>query len=275
MQPIEDHNKEARGQLATSLYELRNELWAISRPVTAWLVRQINPGPGEIILELLAGTGDTGFVAASFLGPNGRLICSDRSAEALDIAKMRANELGINNVEFRVLNPEKIELPDNSVDAVICKWGITSTNHMEALRESRRVLRPGGRLALAVWGDPIKNPWISLIHNLLIGKGYIPKSSFSDIFNLSNIDSLKEVLTESGFLTVEVSSMETTLRFPDKETYWQVITQLGGNYSRFMSSLSKDELSELRELIYQIVEPYKLPDNSYEFSAQSINVLAI
>jgi len=275
MQPIEDHNKEARWQLATSLYELRNELWAISRPVTAWLVRQINPGPGEIILELLAGTGDTGFVAASFLGPNGRLICSDRSAEALDIAKMRANELGINNVEFRVLNPEKIELPDNSVDAVICKWGITSTNHMEALRESRRVLRPGGRLALAVWGDPIKNPWISLIHNLLIGKGYIPKSSFSDIFNLSNIDSLKEVLTESGFLTVEVSSMETTLRFPDKETYWQVITQLGGNYSRFMSSLSKDELSELRELIYQIVEPYKLPDNSYEFSAQSINVLAI
>jgi len=171
MQPIEDHNKEARWQLATSLYELRNELWAISRPVTAWLVRQINPGPGEIILELLAGTGDTGFVAASFLGPNGRLICSDRSAEALDIAKMRANELGINNVEFRVLNPEKIELPDNSVDAVICKWGITSTNHMETLRESRRVLRPGGRLALAVWGDPIKNPWISLIHNLLIGKG--------------------------------------------------------------------------------------------------------
>jgi len=76
-------------------------------------------------------------------------------------------------------------------------------------------------------------------------------------------------------LTVEVSSMETTLRFPDKETYWQVITQLAGNYSRFMSSLSKDELSELRELIYQIVEPYKLPDNSYEFSAQSINVLAI
>ena len=275
MQPIEDHNKEARGQLATSLYELRNELWAISRPVTAWLVRQINPGPGEIILELLAGTGDTGFVAATFLGPNGRLICSDRSAEALDIAKMRANELGINNVEFRVLNPEKIELPDNSVDAVICKWGITSTNHMETLRESRRVLRPGGRLALAVWGDPIKNPWISLIHNLLIGKGYIPKSSFSDIFNLSNIDSLKEVLTESGFLTVEVSSMETKLRFPDKETYWQVITQLGGNYSRFMSSLSKDELSELRDLIYQIVEPYKLPDNSYEFSAQSINVLAI
>jgi len=275
MQPIEDHNKEARWQLATSLYELRNELWAISRPVTAWLVRQINPGPGEIILELLAGTGDTGFVAASFLGPNGRLICSDRSAEALDIAKMRANELGINNVEFRVLNPEKIELPDNSVDAVICKWGITSTNHMETLRESRRVLRPGGRLALAVWGDPIKNPWISLIHNLLIGKGYIPKSSFSDIFNLSNVDSLKEVLTESGFLTVEVSSMETTLRFPDKETYWQVITQLAGNYSRFMSSLSKDELSELRELIYQIVEPYKLPDNSYEFSAQSINVLAI
>ncbi|ACZ41811.1 Methyltransferase type 11 [Thermobaculum terrenum ATCC BAA-798] len=275
MQPIEDHNKEARWQLATSLYELRNELWAISRPVTAWLVRQINPGPGEIILELLAGTGDTGFVAASFLGPNGKLICSDRSIEALDVARMRAKELGINNVEFKVLNPEKIELPDNSVDAVICKWGITSTNYKETLRESRRVLRTGGRLALAVWGDPIKNPWISLVHNLLIGKGYIPKSSFPDIFNLSILERLKEALTESGFLTLEMSSMETKLRFTDKETYWQGITQLGSDYSGFMSTLREDVLLELRDLIYQIVEPYKLPDNSYEFSAQSINVLAI
>ncbi len=275
MEPIEDHNKEARWQLTTSLYRLRNELWTISRPVTAWLVRQINPGPGEVILELLAGTGDTGFVAASFLGPNGKLICSDRSTEALDIARMRAKELGINNVEFKVLNPEKIELPDNSVDATICKWGITSTNYKETLRESRRVLRTGGRLALAVWGDPIKNPWISLVHNLLIGKGFIPKSSFPDIFNLSNRDSLKEALTESGFLTLEMSSMETKLRFPDKETYWQVITRLGGDYSGFISTLREDALLELRDLIYQIVEPYKLPDSSYEFSAQSINVLAI
>ena len=99
-------------------------------------------------------------LAAELVAPMGGVIISDQAEAMLAGARERAAELGLSNVEFQVLNAEWIDLPVASVDAVLCRWGyMLMADPAAALAETRRVLRPGGRLALAVWDALERNPW--------------------------------------------------------------------------------------------------------------------
>src|ERR687892_1684488 len=104
-------------------WERRRELsWRFTRPVSEWLVDRVDPRPGETILEVAAGTGETGFLAARRVGSKGRLISSDFAPEMVRAAERVASEFGIANVEFRVLDAERLELDEASVDGVLCRF---------------------------------------------------------------------------------------------------------------------------------------------------------
>jgi len=129
--------------------ELLRELGA---PVSHWMLDAIEPQPGQRVLELAAGLGETAMLAAELVAPMGGVVISDQAEAMLAGARARAIELGLSNIEFQVLNAEWIDLPVASVDAVLCRWGyMLMADPAAALGETRRVLRSGGRVALAVW----------------------------------------------------------------------------------------------------------------------------
>src|SRR4029077_3266224 len=108
--------------------------------------------PGQRVLELAAGPGDTGFLAAELVRPGGMLISSDASQAMIGVARGRARDLGVSNVEFKRMELEWIDLDTASVDAALCRFGLMlAADPGAALQEIRRVLRPGGAVALAVW----------------------------------------------------------------------------------------------------------------------------
>ena len=123
-------------------------------PVSQWLVEAIHPQPGHSVLELAAGLGDTGLLAAQLVAPGGSVLITDGSENMVAAAREHAEEVGATNVELRSMQAEWIDLPTASVDGVICRFGYMLLLDPEAaLRETRRVLKPGGRVALAVWDD--------------------------------------------------------------------------------------------------------------------------
>ena len=141
-------------------------------PVSIRMIEHLGLQPGLRVLELAAGPGDTGFLASELIAPGGTLISSDGTAAMLDIARDRAGQLGVRNVEFRQLNLEWIDLETASVDAVLCRWGfMLILDPSAAARETRRVLRPGGRLAIAVWDEAARNPWATIPGRALIARG--------------------------------------------------------------------------------------------------------
>jgi SAM-dependent methyltransferase len=141
--------------IAPGWYSEREELWKTSRPVSEWMVRRLDPQPGDTILELAAGLGDTGFMAAPMVGETGRVIITDFAPEMVAAARRRAEEVGVENAEFRTLDAERMDLETDGVDGVLCRWAyMLMIDSATAFAETRRVLKPGGRLAFSVWAAP-------------------------------------------------------------------------------------------------------------------------
>ncbi len=172
----------------------RAVLWETTRPVSEWLVARLSPQPGQTILELAAGAGETGYLAASRLGRQGRLISSDFAPRMVEAAKRVAGELGIRNAEFRVLDAEHLDMEDASVDGVICRFGyMLMGDPGRALRETRRVIRDGGRLVFSVFGEPVRNPWMTVARGVMTERGYLPAPDRSEpgLFSLQDPDRIE------------------------------------------------------------------------------------
>jgi ubiquinone/menaquinone biosynthesis C-methylase UbiE len=138
-------SRAAWNAVAPGWYARREELWKASRPVSEWMVRKLHPRPGDTVLELAAGLADTGLMAARLVGEAGRVIVTDFTPEMLVGARRRAEEIGVENAEFRVLDAERMDLETDSVDGVLCRWAyMLMIDPPAAFAETRRVLRPGG-----------------------------------------------------------------------------------------------------------------------------------
>ena len=146
-------------------------------PVSVWMVDALDLQPGHEVLELAAAAGEVGFLAAEQIQPGGTLISSDFVPEMITVAQARAERLGITNVRFRQIDAESIDQPAASLDGVLCRWGyMLMADGEAALRETRRILRPGARVALAAWTGPGENPWASLPAGELVARGHMERA---------------------------------------------------------------------------------------------------
>ena len=165
-------SRERWGRAAVGWERRREDLQRGAAPVSHWMLDQLRLQPGHRVLELAAGPADTGLLAAELVRPAGGVIITDQAEEMVDVARRRAQELGIDNAEVKVMEAEWIDLPAGCVAGVLCRWGFMLLADPEAaLRETRRVLRPGGRLALAAWDEPDRNPAMSVLGRVMVEQG--------------------------------------------------------------------------------------------------------
>jgi SAM-dependent methyltransferase len=219
-------------------------------PVSLRMLELARLQPGERVLELAAGPGDTGFLAARQIAPGGTLICSDGSEAMLAVARERAAEQGIDNVEFRQLQLEWIDLPTASVDAILCRWGVMLTvDPAAALLECRRVLRPGGRIALAVWDVPDANPWSMTLSRTLIDLGLAPppEPGAPGPFALSAPGALAELLADAGFVETVVEPVAISRSYATVLTWIGETRDLSMTFGRIWADLDDADRRQVRE----------------------------
>src|SRR5690348_5370908 len=186
-------------------------------PVSQWLVDAIDPQPGERLLEIAAGPGETGFIAAQRIGPEGQLLCTDQAPEMVEVARRRASELGLTNVDFATIDAQKLELEPGSFDAALCRWGyMRMRDPEEAMRRTRVALREGGRLALATWDRPDRNLWMAAPVMALVGQGVIPPPNPADPspFAIHDPVDLEGRLLSAGFSSVRTDRIDLSQSYP-------------------------------------------------------------
>jgi SAM-dependent methyltransferase len=242
-------------------------------PVSAWMIEHAGLQPGQRVLELAAGPGETGLLAAELIRPGGMLISSDASENMLELARGRAGELGIDNVEFRRLELEWIDLPTASVDVVMIRWGVMLTVDPEAaLRETRRVLVPGGRIVLAVWDQPELNPWVTITDRVLAEFGHTPPPDpgAPGMFALAAPGRLHELLEGTGFLEVVVESLELPRA---AMTVGELIAErvdLSRQFADTYERLSDEERGRIERQIVALGAPYADADGLLVLPGRSL-----
>jgi SAM-dependent methyltransferase len=234
--------------------------------VSERLVELLDPRPGETILELAAGPGDTGLLAAPALAPGGRLVSTDVAPEMVEAARRRAAELGQEElVSFAVEDMQSLSFADASFDGAVCRWGLMLVPDMQsAAREIARVLRPGGRIALAVWADPDDNDWMTAAGRTALELGLVerPDPDAPGPFRLAREGALESLLAEAGLRVEQVEDVSVTWRAPSLSAWWDVARDTSRSLVVILEGLGGDDVEAIRAGAERRLEPYVRPDGS-------------
>jgi SAM-dependent methyltransferase len=221
--------------------------------VTAALVAALDPGADDVVLDLAGGTGD---LAEALGGRVARVIATDLSPVMVEAARKR----GIENAEHRVMDMQSIDLPEASVDAVVCRFGyMLVPDPARAMRETRRVLRPGGRLALATWAPAKRNPWATAYGPVLIERGLQepPVPGEPGQFALGEPEQITALVREAGFDRVAVEEIPVEYRFEAWEDYRRLINSLAASLRAVLEALDESVRAEVDGAARARLEPFR------------------
>jgi SAM-dependent methyltransferase len=181
----------------------------------------------------------------------------------VDAARRGAGTRGLENVEYRVMDAECIDMADECVDGVLCRFGLMlMARPFDAARGARRILRPGGRFAYAVWGPPQENRWMTILGIAMGAAGHgVPGGGPFDYggpFSLATPQLNRDLLDETGFRDIQIEKLVEVLHFDDFEDYWAVQSRVSGAMGQYLSGLTASEASPIREALRPLMAPFQM-----------------
>jgi SAM-dependent methyltransferase len=230
--------------------------------LTRTLLELAAPKPGERVLELACGAGDVGIAAAPLVGPDGEVVLSDVAPEMAALARGRAEALGLGNVRTRELDLEQVDEPDGAFDVVVCREGLMLVpDPARAAREIRRVMRPGGRVALAVWGPREQNPWLGVVFDAVSSELGVPTPppGIPGPFSLAGDGQLAALLTDAGFAAVRVTAERVPYRAASAEEWWSRTAALAGPLAQRLAALPEPARQALFARAREAISVYETP----------------
>jgi SAM-dependent methyltransferase len=219
--------------------------------------------PGDRMLELACGPGGLGIAAAERVAPDGEVVLSDVAPEMTAIAAARAEAVGVRNVSTLVLDLEEIDQRDDSYDAVLCREGFMfAVDPAAAAGELARVLRPGGRAVLAVWGPREQNPWLGVVFDAVSAQigAPIPPPGIPGPFAQSDAQRLHALLADAGFAEVTVGEHPVPLHARSFDEWWSRTSALAGPLSNILAAMPSEAVEGIRNRLIEATREYETAD---------------
>jgi SAM-dependent methyltransferase len=191
-------------------------------------VDRIGLRPGAVVLDACCGTGASALPAAHRVGPGGRVLGVDLAEPALARARSKASSQGLTNTEFRTADIERTGLDAESFDAVVCVFGVFFVPDMAAaVAEMWRLIRPGGVLAVTVWGPQWLEPATTAFWTAVGAERPDLVRGFHPWTRVTDPDALSRLFADGGAATPEVAAEPGTHPLPRAEDWWTIVLGTG------------------------------------------------
>jgi SAM-dependent methyltransferase len=201
-------------------------------------------GLGQRVLDIAAGAGEPALSAAERVGPQGSVLATDLSENIIRFAQQIADERHLQNFETRVMDGENLDLPDASFDAVLCRYGLMyMPDRQRALTEWRRVLKPGGRVVVAVFSTPDKNGWGAVPISIIRKRAQLPPPlpGQPGPFSLGGEGVLEGAFRQAGFENIQAHTLSAPLRMTSAAECIRFERESFGAFNQMMAHLPREE----------------------------------
>lgn len=247
-----------------------------TRPVTMCLLQMARISPGQNVLDVASGAGDPSIAAALHVGPSGSVLATDQSPEMLDAARTRASDFGLDNMSFQVTDAELLNLPTQSFDAALCRWGLMFMPNLPGvLGRIHDILANGGRFATAVWSVPDRVPMLSLPNKALGTLFDIPRppEGAPGPFSLADGDALADAFTLAGFENVRIEKVNAVFQASSAESFVEFVLDLSAPLAILLADKSDEVKSQARNAIAEEVKYYAKADGHIEMPNEAICIV--
>lgn len=229
----------------------------------SWMIDAVKLQAGERVLELAGGPGTLSLMAAAAVGEQGHVVCTDFAEPMVQTARRRIAQEGQGNIECRVVDAQAIDMAGGDVDVVLCRMGyMLMGDPAVALHESARVLRSGGRLALAVWSEAAANPWADVPMQAIMGHfgAPPPPPGTPGLWALANEHRLRRLLTDAGFGEIRTEALDDHLTYDSVEVWLETTARLAGPIRALFANLDEAAREAISARVAEVAQAYAQPD---------------
>ena len=280
---IRDHAREEWNAAAPGWKKYRKDMLQWLEPVSDKLMKSSQISSGQTVLDVATGTGQPALtIAEKIVGPTGRVIGVDLSPEMLEVAKEEAAYQGLTNVVFQIVKDESLSMfSDDTFDAVVCRNGLMfMPDPVKALKAFRRVLKPGGKASVTVWGSPDKSPVMAAVMKTiskhvtdlkLPPSAVAPSGNPGGAFSISSVDMLHDAFLKARFSTFNAEKIEVTVAQTDTaEQLWQGMTEVTGFLVILLSKLPEEKKLAIKKNVIEALRKIFPSSDPVKFTGELI-----
>jgi ubiquinone/menaquinone biosynthesis C-methylase UbiE len=233
-------------------------------PVSQRMLDGANISAGHRVLDIASGTGEPAIPAAHRVGESGHVTGVDLVDEMLVIAREKAQAQGLNNIVFQTVDGKNMDFDAGSFDAVTCRWGlIFMPEPQDMLQQIHHVLKDSGRIALACWAEPERNPFFTHAMSILVKHMEVPQPppGAPGVFAFADRDRLENILHDSGFSNIEIEDHSfNMIEANSGEEYWQIMEELAGPIAMLTQKMDKETYAAFSEEVIASANDLKQGD---------------
>lgn len=241
------------------------------KPMADSIIDLIKPKNSEMVLDVASGTGEPGLTIATMLN-GGKVVAIDLAEGMLDVAMENANRREIKNFDTVACDVCDMPFPDNSFDAISCRFGFMFFPDMLlAAKEMVRVLKPGGRIAVTVWNEPDKNSWATSVLSIVnknMKVAPLPEGA-PGLFRCAKRGMIPELFKQAGLKNISESEVGGKLNPGNRKIYWNFMTEVAAPVVAALSNADCEMKVNIRREVFDLIKQ-KYPDGALSIDSNAL-----